>query len=106
MQADRIAVPASGIQPFITTRETTMPYPAEIVAEVRTKIVKRLKAGTLPRESPSKTWTGRGQRLNCTACDEPILPSNVEFDFDTPDGRQFRMHLGCAALWEHERQRR
>jgi len=92
-----------------------MPYPPDIVAKIRKQIVARLMAGTLPREALSKMRAGRGERpnwavrgdkrLNCAACDELILPTDVEFDFDAPGGRQFRIHFGRAALWDGERKR-
>jgi hypothetical protein len=30
----------------------------------------------------------------------------MEYEFEAPDGRAIRFHVGCAGLWEAERRRR
>jgi len=49
-------------------------------------------------------WAGQGDGHSCAGCDLPILPDQVEYEFG--NGEVFRMHLGCAALWEAERRRK
>jgi len=51
-------------------------------------------------------YAGFGTGVPCVACDVPILSAQVEYEFETADGRTFRFHLGCAGFWEAERRRR
>jgi hypothetical protein len=56
-------------------------------------------------DHPVKTWGGYGRGQRCAACDEPILPTEIEYELDFPDDRTFRFHATCRALWEVERRR-
>jgi hypothetical protein len=41
------------------------------------------------------------------ACGETIHPAQVEYELTYPDqNRTFRLHLGCAGLWEAMRLKR
>ncbi len=43
----------------------------------------------------------------CDACGDPILSAQVEYELNYPDEhRTFRLHLGCAGLWEAMRLKR
>jgi len=67
---------------------------------------KKVEAGTLPTEAPVKLWAGNGRGDPCTACEQPILKSQVEYE-PAYDGRApIRLHIGCHGLWEGERRRR
>jgi hypothetical protein len=79
-----------------------MPFPADAANKVRDK----MDAGILPRDAPRKMYAGFGTGEPCVACDMPILPAQVEYEFEAADRRTFRFHLGCAGLWEAERRRR
>ena len=79
-----------------------MPVPPEAAQNIRRK----LDAGLLPREVVGKMFTGFGHNKRCDGCEMVILANQVLHEFDTPDGRIVRFHLGCAGLWEAERRRR
>jgi len=83
-----------------------MPYEPEIRERVRDKIRAKLDAGTLPRDRPPMMFAGYGTRNACDACDETILPAQVEYEISYRDGRAFQLHLGCAGLWDAELRRR
>jgi hypothetical protein len=67
------------------------------------KIRDKITRGTLPRKPPSKIWAGRGHGGVCAGCDQPIGSEQVEYEI--VNGDIFRMHIGCAALWEQETRR-
>ena len=66
----------------------------------------KLDAGTLPHESPVKMWAGNGRGAPCTACDEPILRAQVEYEPQYDGRAPIRLHVGCHGLWQDERRRR
>jgi hypothetical protein len=51
-------------------------------------------------------YAGYGRSEPCSGCDTPILPGQIEYEFEATDGTAVRFHLGCAGLWEAERRRR
>jgi hypothetical protein len=51
-------------------------------------------------------YTGRGSGRSCDACDQPIQPDQVEYEWESDDGSVVRFHLGCAALLEAEQRKR
>jgi hypothetical protein len=71
-----------------------------------TKIREKMDSGFLPRDAPPKMYAGYGKDEPCAGCETPILPAQVEYQFDSADGRTFRFHIGCLGLWEPERRRR
>ena len=79
-----------------------MPFPPGTAEKISAK----LDAGTLPREVEGKMFAGYGTGHPCDACETTIANTQVEWEFDSPDGRTVRFHLGCAGLWEAERRRR
>jgi hypothetical protein len=79
-----------------------MPFPSDAPQKSRD----RLDAGTLPTELPPKMYAGYGQGEPCCVCDEPIHKAQVEYEMDYGGDRIFRLHLGCAGLWEAECRRR
>jgi hypothetical protein len=62
----------------------------------------KLDVGSLPRSKPERLYGAHGDRQPCTACDEPILPAQLQYEFDLPDHGTFRFHVGCLGLWEGE----
>jgi hypothetical protein len=79
-----------------------MPFPLDATQKIREK----MDAGVLPRDAPPKMYAGYGKGEPCAGCETPILPAQVEYEFEAGDGRTIRFHLGCAGLWEAERRRR
>jgi len=76
--------------------------PAHSLAD---KVRSKLRTGALPRDEPLKLWTGYGTEQKCVCCDAPILRRQVEYEPEMPDGRRFKMHIGCHGLWVAERMR-
>jgi hypothetical protein len=70
-------------------------------ANTRASIQQRLDSGALPRTPPTRMFAGRGTGAKCDGCGDQIRPEQVEYEFfDAKGGRTFRMHLGCAGVWE------
>ena len=66
------------------------------------KIKSKIDAGVLPTECPEKTFAGYGTDAPCSACDEPILRTQVEWTVQTEDASgtvDHRFHIGCHGLW-------
>jgi hypothetical protein len=80
-----------------------MPFPLNAP---KMMIREKMDLGVLPSDHPSKMYAGHGTGEPCAGCETPILRAQVEYEFETPDGRAIRFHLGCAGLWEAERRRR
>jgi hypothetical protein len=75
-----------------------------LVAEM---IRKKLDAGTLPLDAPIKLWARFGRGDLSAVCEQPIRPSEPEYEPEYQDGRPVvRFHAGCHATWDVERQRR
>ena len=72
----------------------------DLAAVVRQK----LAAGTLPLEFPAKMWVGKGNGGRCDVCEEPIAPTEIEYepDFANPTTR-LKFHQACLKLWNQER---
>jgi hypothetical protein len=71
-------------------------------ASLRDVIRRKLYDGALPSDPPrDKIYAGYGSGAACDACGDPIQPAQVEYELNYPDEhRTFRLHLGCAGLWE------
>jgi len=78
-----------------------MAEPPGLAARIRAK----LDADMLPRHVEAKRFVGYGTWHLCSACDDAIHPSQIEYAFEAPGGQTVRFHLGCAGLWEVERRR-
>jgi len=66
------------------------------------QVREKLRTGRLPAGKPEKLYGGHGDGLLCSACDQPILRAQIQYEFDVPDEGTFRFHVGCLALWEGE----
>ena len=64
------------------------------------RVRERIRDGILPRAQHDKRWVGHGRGDPCDACDQSILPAQIEHELDFADGRRFRFHIGCAGLYE------
>jgi hypothetical protein len=69
------------------------------------RICDRLDAGALVRIGPKKMWGGYGKRNTCDGCGEPILATEVEYEYKVDDDVSYRFHIACAGLWESELRR-
>lgn len=78
-----------------------MPYPPEAPQRIRDKIAR----GTLTVEPPRRMYASYGTGGICDGCGEPITHTQIEYEWELPDGRFIHMHLGCASLLEAERRR-
>jgi hypothetical protein len=77
-------------------------------ASLRDVIQRKLHDGALPTDPPrEKIHTGHGSGAVCDACGDPIQLAQVEYELNYPEEqRSFRLHLGCAGLWEAVRLKR
>jgi hypothetical protein len=48
------------------------------------------------------TWYGFGTGGICTACEQPIEPSEVEVDCDLGPSGVLRLHQRCHEFWMRE----
>jgi hypothetical protein len=55
---------------------------------------------------PKKMWGGLGKRDSCDACGEPILTTEVEYEFMVDEAVTYRFHMSCARMWQAELARR
>jgi hypothetical protein len=69
---------------------------------LRDVIRRKLHDGSLPTDPPrDKIYAGYGSGSTCDACGDPIQPAQVEYELNYPEEhRAFRLHVGCAGLWE------
>lgn len=66
----------------------------------------KLDTGSLPAIEPDKTWAGYGHGDPCSACDQPILAAQIEYELDYRGRPTLRMHAGCHGIWSATRHRR
>jgi len=64
--------------------------------------------GRLPLTLPDSINAGYGSGSKCHACEQPIAPSEIEYDVQDPTNgtARLRLHLGCYVLWQTECLRR
>ena len=74
-------------------------------AELRRRIGQLIDSGRLPCMIPASILGGYGSGKRCTACDQPITPSQIEYETHT-ESRRLNLHLGCHVLWQLECQTR
>jgi hypothetical protein len=68
---------------------------------LRTVVRRKLDDGGLPLDRPHKLSMRYGSRAACDACGDPLLPAQAEYDLIYADSQPtYRLHLGCAGLWE------
>ena len=74
-------------------------------AGLRLRIRERIEDGRLPAMIPKAILAGYGEGNLCLACDQPITPTQIEYEVDyQADGlrRRLRLHLGCHVVWQIE----
>ena len=75
--------------------------------QVRALIEKRLRTGSIPHESPTRTYAGPGGGgATCDCCGSTIGLRDVEYevDFVSRESRLRRtlvMHMHCHAIWSN-----
>jgi hypothetical protein len=74
--------------------------------KIAQRIRDRLDAGALVRMGPKKMWGGLGKRDACDACGEPILTTQVEYEFMVDKDVTYHFHMSCARMWQAELARR
>ena len=100
--AFRRVIPDVGLRPGDILRVTgghAAMRDSSLVETIRAK----LGNGDLPDVEPVKTWTGYGRGQPCIACGEAILPAQIAYEPQMPDGTSMEMHIGCHGLWIVER---
>jgi hypothetical protein len=76
-------------------------------ADLRDVIRRKLDDGTLPTKAPNKIYSGYGSGATCSAYGGTIYRAQAEYELTYPDlQRAFRLHPGCAGLWEARRRER
>jgi hypothetical protein len=70
--------------------------------QIAQRIRDRLDAGALVRMGPKKMWGGHGKRDACDGCGEPILATEVEYEFMVDKDVTYRFHMSCASMWQAE----
>src|SRR5262245_20554856 len=76
-----------------------------LTSEQRQRVLANIASGRLPLDPPSKMFAGYGDGHRCVGCEEVIERSHIEYESVYPSGEAYRMHLGCANLWDIERRR-
>jgi hypothetical protein len=69
-------------------------------------IGRKLDDGDLPTKAPVRLEVHLGTGAMCDACGGRIRAIQIEHEFNYRDGRSFRLHFDCAALWVELRRRR
>jgi hypothetical protein len=72
--------------------------------QLQARIRRRIDEGRLPVHLADSISAGYGSGSKCHACDEPIAPSEIEYDLQDPrDGTaRLSLHLGCYVIWQSE----
>jgi hypothetical protein len=88
---------------------------ADLAVSVDTALLRRIvrlriDSGELPRGlGNDRLWAGKGAGRNCSACDQPIPPTDNEYevvmDKDVSIGGSLLFHRGCLDVWIAECQR-
>ena len=93
----------SGLVPFRTGENSRCPTR-------RSPSLNASATGSTPAPScaigPKKMWGGFGKRDTCDGCGEPVLTTQVEYEYVVDTDVTYRFHIGCAGLWQAELKRR
>jgi hypothetical protein len=65
----------------------------------------KIQAGKLPITDPVKVWAGQGGGTPCDVCDQPVMPTDTEYETEMSGARSFRFHSRCLGVWHQERAR-
>jgi len=77
-------------------------------AELQAYIHRLMDEGRLPVILPEKIAAGYGSGSNCRGCDQPVTPTQIEYDIEDHSNGSVRLtlHRGCYVLWQIECVRR
>jgi hypothetical protein len=67
-----------------------------------TVIRAKLRAGTLPTATPTRTWAGYSEGGLCDACGDRIPVGNLGYTIDFADSPSLRVHPECLGVWQTE----
>ena len=70
------------------------------------RIRAKFDAGHLPPIRPREMWGRFGDGDSCDACGNPLLTTDVEYDFNLGGKCTCRFHISCAGKWQAELRRR
>ena len=73
--------------------------------EQRQRVLEAITSGRLRLEPPLHIYAGYGDGTDCSACGEVIDKKQVEWEATYENGKAYRLHHGCAELWDAERRR-
>ncbi len=79
------------------------PEPVTTAEALRRRAQEKVLAGTLPLQTPDRSWSGRGTGEACGVCGLPIESNSPEYDleFMSEVAPVFvRFHRVCLAMWE------
>jgi hypothetical protein len=77
-------------------------------ATLREKVREAIRAGTLPRRRPDRTWGGPGVGARCRICSTLVRQDEVELELEfhrsgSPTvSEKYHVHVRCFAAWELE----
>jgi hypothetical protein len=74
--------------------------------EQHQRILEAIDSGRLRLDPPQKMYAGHGDGTECAGCGEVIDRQQVEWEATYPNGQAYRLHVGCAGVWDAERRRR
>src|SRR5690242_993901 len=78
--------------------ETVLPE-----SELRALVRWRIEGGRLPLMRPDQISAGYGSAHTCCVCDQPVEPTKIEYQVETPDKlRQLVFHFACYVIWQRE----
>jgi hypothetical protein len=77
--------------------------PDRDTSNVATLVRNKIEAGSLPTETPTKVWVGKGTGLTCDACGVQVTSADIEYETDLPSQRTLRFHQRCLTVWHEER---
>jgi hypothetical protein len=94
----------SGSGPYPEPVTPLSPRTATPAADaLRRRAQERIRAGTLPLQTPDRSWAGRGSGEACGVCGLPIEPTSPEYDLEFMSDSVpvlVRFHRVCLAMWE------
>jgi hypothetical protein len=72
--------------------------------ELRLEARLRVARGRLPSQLQQYLWAGAGDGQQCSLCDRPIHPQQIEYElqFSTHPQTVYRFHRICHQAWELE----
>jgi hypothetical protein len=70
--------------------------------DLRRRIRSLIDSGILPALLDRRSWVGQGHGEPCLLCDQPITPTQWEYEVDLPPLGEVRSHALCFRIWFEE----